>query len=432
MRVLVLGGYGLIGLEIVRRLRADGLDVTGMGRSAAKGARAAPGIAWIGADIATLTTPESWRAHLAGVDAVVNASGALQDGLRDNLVAVQDEAIRALIVACAQYGVHRFVQVSAPGADVAAETAFMRTKGAADTALKASALGWTIFKPGLVISANACGGTQLLRMLAAFPVVQPLVLGDARIQTVAADDVADAVSFALMNEQTTTRRAFDLVESGSHRLRDLVSAFRAWLGFAAAKWRLELPAALGFAIAHCADLAGWLGWRSPLRSTALRVLAHDVAGDASAWGAVRGRSLKSLDETLRALPATLQERVSARAGLVFPLLVVTLAAFWMASGLIGFWQTDEAARVLAGAVAPATAMTLVLAGSALDLCIGAGLLVRRFTRAAALASIVVSLGYLGSGTWLTPHLWADPLGPLVKIFPVMALALAVAALAEER
>ncbi|KAF0182277.1 MAG: SDR family oxidoreductase [Hyphomonadaceae bacterium] len=432
MRVLVLGGYGLIGLEIVRRLRADGLDVTGLGRSAAKGRRAAPDVDWIGADIATLTTPESWRAHLAGIDAVVNASGALQDGLRDNLAAVQDEAIRALIGACAEYGVHRFVQISAPGADAAGETAFMRTKGVADDALKASALRWTIFKPGLVISANAYGGTQLLRMLAAFPVVQPLVLGDARIQTVAADDVADAVSFALMHEQTTVHRTFDLVERGSHRLRDVVAAFRAWLGIVAAKRRLELPAAFGFAIAHLADLAGWLGWRSPLRTTALRVLARDVAGDASTWEAVRGRALKSLDETLRALPATLQERVSARAGLVFPALVMTLSAFWLASSLIGLWQTDAAARVLGGAVTPAMAMTLVFVGSALDLCIGAGLLVRRFTRAAARASIVVSLGYLASGTWLTPHLWADPLGPFVKIFPAMALALAVAALAEER
>jgi uncharacterized protein YbjT (DUF2867 family) len=352
--------------------------------------------------------------------------------LRDNLSAVQDEAIRALISACAQYGVHRFVQISAPGADAKAETAFMRTKGAADAALEASTLHWTIFKPGLVISANAYGGTQLVRMLAAFPVVQPLVLGDARIQTVAADDVADAVSFALTHEQTTARRAFDLVENGAHRLRDVVGAFRSWLGFAAAWRRLELPRALGFAIAYIADLAGWLGWRSPLRTTALRVIAHDVAGNASAWEAVRGRSLKSLDETLRALPATLQERVSARAGLVFPLLVTTLSAFWLTSGAIGFWQAGAAARVLDGAVAPATAMTLVLVGSVLDLCIGASLLVRRFTRGAALASIAVSLGYLASGTWLTPQLWADPLGPFVKVFPAIALAFAVAALAEER
>ena len=33
-RVLVLGAYGLIGSSVARRLAADGLHVTGLGRSA--------------------------------------------------------------------------------------------------------------------------------------------------------------------------------------------------------------------------------------------------------------------------------------------------------------------------------------------------------------------------------------------------------------
>jgi hypothetical protein len=44
----------------------------------------------------------------------------------------------------------------------------------------------------------------------------------------------------------------------------------------------------------------------------------------------------------------------------------------------------------------------------------------------------VSLAYLLLGAVLTPYLWADPLGPLVKIVPGIGLASAVAALAEER
>ncbi|MDZ4775989.1 MAG: SDR family oxidoreductase [Alphaproteobacteria bacterium] len=432
MRVLVLGGYGLIGLEIVRRLRADGLAVTGLGRSAAIGRRVAPDLRWIGADIGQLATPGAWRPHLADIDAVVNASGALQDGARDNLAAVQDEAIRALILACGAANIARFIQISAPGAAANATTAFLRTKAVADDALRTSSLSWTIFKPGLVLSSNAYGGTALVRMLAAFPLVQPLVLGDARVKTVAADDVADAVAFALAHDQTTARCDFDLVEQQAHALRDVIAMIRAWLGFAPARAQIELPRFLGFAIARGADLAGWLGWRSPLRTTALKVLAEDVDGDGSDWEAVRGRALKSLGATLLSLPSTMQERVSARATLVFPVLVLTLAAFWMASGLIGFWRADDAARVLDGVVAPGVAKTLVLGGAVIDVLIGAGLLIRKYTRAAAVGAIVVSIAYLVSGTVLTPHLWADPLGPLVKIFPAMALALAVAALAEER
>lgn len=430
MRVLVLGGYGLIGLETMRRLRVAGHEVIGLGRSVEKGRSAAPDVRWIGADIATLTTPHAWAAHIDGVDAIVNASGALQDGARDNLRAAQQDAIVALIDACEGKAI-RFIQISAPGAELDANTAFMRTKAVADAALRASALDWTILKPGLVLSANAYGGTSLLRMLAATPLVEPLVLGDARVQIVAASDVADAVVLAL-GGKTPARRDYDLAASETHTLRDVVSKFRAWLGFKLPVMRLELPRALGFALARGADLAGWLGWRSPLRTTALRVLSDGIICDGAAWEAASERRLKSLDETLAALPATAQERLYARAQLVLPILILTLSAFWIASGVIGFFQRAAAARVLDGALAPEQAMLFVLGGAVADLAIGIGLLLRPFTRVAALGAIAVSIAYLIGATLLAPHLWADPLGPLVKIFPSMALALGLAALTSER
>ena len=74
----------------------------------------------------------------------------------------------------------------------------------------------------------------------------------------------------------------------------------------------------------------------------------------------------------------------------------------------------------------------VSAGIVADLVIGFGLLWRKWVRPAAWASIFVSLGYLVVGTILAPGIWADPLGPYVKVFPAIALALAVTALVEER
>ncbi len=429
MRVLVLGGYGLIGLEIVRRLRAGGVDVTGLGRSARSGRRAAPDIRWIGADIAGLTTPASWGPHLVDVDAVVNAAGALQDGAKDNVARVHDTAIRALVAACEAAGVRRFVQISAPGATSDASTAFLRTKAAADQALRDSGLDWVIFKPGLVIAATAYGGTSLVRMLAAFPIVQPLVFADATVQTVAAGDVADAVAHALAHD---VRGEFDLVEAAPHTLRDIVVAFRAWLGFAPAAAQIDVPRWAGYAIARLADGAGWLGWRAPLRTTALRVLSHDVSGSGAAWTKMTGRRLMSLGETLATLPATAQERLFARTQLVFPLLIITLAGFWLATGVIALQQQDAAVAVLHGRIAPNAARALVVGGAILDMAIGVGLVVRATLQRAAWAAIAVSLAYLVAGTLLTPELWADPLGPLVKIAPSMALALAVAALAQER
>ena len=431
MRVLVLGGYGLIGSEVVRRLRADGLSVVGFGRSPAKGRRLIADIDWVGTDLANLTVPERWAPYLRGVDAVVNASGALQDGAHDRLRTCQHEAIVALIAACAQSGPRRYIQISAPGADADAATAFLRTKAKADHALRASALEWTILKPGLVLSAYAYGGTALLRMLAAFPAVQLLTLPDAKLQTVAASDVAEAVAVALTTERLV-RKELDLVERPIRTLAEAVLAFRAWLGFGSPRLTIIAPRFVTTLAGYCADMAGWLGWRSSLRTTAQKVLAENVLGDPEHGELALGRPLKTMTQSLQALPATMQERIFARTQLILPLLAASLALFWIASGVIALLQAKAAAAVLANTMLEAHAMSLVTAGALLDLAIGVGICVRKFARPSALAAIVVSLAYIALGSWTAPLLWIDPLGPFVKVLPGMALALAVAALLEER
>ena len=127
--------------------------------------------------MARLLAAEDWLPLVAGMDAVVNAAGALQDGPRDRLDAIHRGAVVALVAACEQAGVSRFVQISAIGADPASPDAFFSTKGEGDKAVANSSLEWTILRPGLVIAPAAYGGTALLRALAAFPGFIPAVDG---------------------------------------------------------------------------------------------------------------------------------------------------------------------------------------------------------------------------------------------------------------
>ncbi len=430
--VLVLGAYGLIGAGIARALSGAGHEIVGLGRSRAAAQRAFPDIRWIVHDIATARTASDWRTHLAGIDIVVNAAGALQQGLKDDLSGVHDTGICALIDACVEGGVGGYVQISAPGAGADADTAFLRTKAKADDYLKASALNWVVLRPGIVIGANAYGGSALVRMLAAVPVVQPLVLADATMQTVALQDVAYAVLAAVEGRVPAGVDA-DLVEPGSHDLEAVVARFRQWLGFRPARLTVRLPLWSGLAIARTADVLGWLGWRSPLRTTALTVLRSGVTGNPKAWADLSGHALSSLDETLAELPATVQERWFARLYLLLPMMIAVLSAFWIASGAIGFWRREAAALVLDGtALSGEAAMVCVVAGAIADLAVGAAVLVRRLARWACLGMIALTAAYLASGSFLTPHLWADPLGPFVKTVPAAMLALAAWALLEER
>ncbi len=430
MRVLVLGGYGLIGSAITKKLIRDGHAVTGLARSAQKGMTLIPYANWIGADISTLTQPESWHDHLDQIDIVVNASGALQNGLSDNIKTLQQDAIIALIKACEQTGVNRFVQISAPGADISSSTLFYKTKAAADNFLKDSTLDWTIFRPGLVIAPHAYGGTSLIRTLAAFPYIQPILMSKTPIQTVSIEDVADAVSIAI-NERIISVDV-DLVEENPQTLLDLTLGIRAWLGFTPAKAVWLLPFWVGKSIARFADLAGWLGWRSALRTTSLTVLANGVTGDAKSWQDLSNKANKTLAQTLNDLPSTIQERIYARVMLIFPFLILTLAGFWITSGIIGFAQHTEATAKLEDVMPETLSYLFVWLGASADILIGAALLFRPLTRFACFASVFVSASYLAASVYFTPHLWADPLGPMVKVFPVMALALVIATLMEDR
>jgi uncharacterized protein YbjT (DUF2867 family) len=431
LHILVLGAYGFIGQALVRRLKAAGHDVTGLGRSRAR-QRLLPDIAWRTADLDTLSVASDWDEHLRDVDAVVNAAGALQDGAKDDVWAVHDTAITALVEACVERHVARFVQISVPGAAAGSTSEFLRSKAPADACLKQSPLEWTILRPGVVIGRDAYGGTALLRMLAGFPLVQPLVFGNARLQTVGLHEVADMVLRAVAGN--LPRHAdFDLVEQQEHRLVDLVARFRRWLGFAPARAQIHVPEWLASGLAAVADVLGHLGWRPPLRSTALDIVTAGVLGDAKPLRKFLGRDLDGVDQTLSAMPATVQERWFARLYLAMPLMIATLSSFWVLTGAIALADIRGAGASLpAGLVATTAGHSLVAGGAIVDIALGLSVLYRPWAKRACGGMVIVTLVYLAAGTLLTPALWGDPLGPLLKAIPATVLAAITPIVLQER
>lgn len=431
MKILVLGGYGLIGDAIIGRLLRDGHHVAGLGRDIRDAQRRQPAVRWIAADMSKLLAAEDWLPVIAGMDAVVNAAGALQDGPRDRLDAIHRGSVVALVAACEQAGVRRFVQISAIGADPASANPFFSTKAEGDKAVTSSSLEWTILRPGLVIAPAAYGGTALLRALAAFPGFIPAVMSRQPIQTVSVTDVSEAVSRAVAGS-LPPRSATDLVEAEVRSLADVLLAFRAWLGLPPASI-VPMPAFLGRIAAVVADGLGLLGWRSPLRSAALAALTRGVTGNARSWKEISDHRLQPLEATLAAMPAHVQERWFARLWLLKPLVFGVLSLFWLVSGIVGFIRQDAAADILVShGLSPALALGMVLAGSVADLIVGTAVLVRSFARPALMGMIAITLAYLGAATVVAPDLWLDPLGAMVKAVPALCLVLVALAILDER
>src|SRR3954454_18260782 len=140
MRVLLTGATGLIGSAVLARLRADGHDTVAGARGSGGHLPLASRCATM--DIARATRPEDWLPHLAGVDAIVNCAGVLQDSARDSTRGVHVEGVAALFAACERGGIRRVVQLSAIGVDRETPTAFPRSKREGDEALMQRNLDW--------------------------------------------------------------------------------------------------------------------------------------------------------------------------------------------------------------------------------------------------------------------------------------------------
>ncbi|WP_432449515.1 SDR family oxidoreductase [Aliiroseovarius marinus] len=429
-RVLVLGAYGLIGAEVTRHLLAQGHDVTCLGRSSRAALKAFPDVPWVIRDMTEMCAEQDWHDVLADMDAVVNCAGALQDGPRDHLQAVHVDAISALARVAAARNI-QIVQISAAGVSDTASTAFFRTKAAGDQALLGSGGPVVILRPGLVLAPQSYGGTALIRQLAAFPLVQPLALKATPIQTVSVKDVALGVQHALAG-RLPDRSVLDLVEPEAHSLAKVVAAHRHWLGVAPARLTIAAPRwALG-GIGKLADALGRLGWRSPLRTTAIEVLKDGVRGDPDPYRALIG-DVTPLHKTLAGFESSGLHVLKARLAWFVPLGIAILSLFWMLSGVVGIISVGAAAEVLTRVGWPMWMAKLsVLFWAAVDLALGAAILYRPWVQKALLGMFLTCAIYLISASVVTPGLWLDPLGPLVKILPIMLVIALMSPLLEDR
>lgn len=431
-RVLVLGANGFIGSHAAAALSEAGWLVRAGARDPRAAARRAPSHEWVEADFGRRTRAADWAPLLADVDAVVNCVGVLQDGGGDSTEIAHVAGPRALVAACEAQGLKRFLHLSAVGAEPEAGTAYARTKHLTEQVLEASGLDWLVLRPSLVVARPVFGGTGLIRALAAFPVAMPVIGGEQRFRPVAMDDLCAAI-VAGLEDRAPVRERLDVAGPESLSQEALLRLYRGWLGLKPAPV-VRVPGILAAPMLALGDLAGRLGWPSPLRTTALRQMNHDVEGDPDRWVERLGVRPQTLARHLSRQPASVQDVWHARLWFVRPVAIVALSLFWVLSGVITLgpgWERSLA--VLAEGGLHGRVDELVAGGGAVvDIALGLALLVRPWTTRAALLMIAVTLTYLVAGTVLLPHYWLDPLGPWLKVVPGMALCLFVAATEARR
>jgi len=425
MRVLIVGGTGFIGSAIVARLEADGHDCVTMSRSRGVGPKHVP------LDIDKAVRPDDWALALNDVDAVINTAGALRAGARQSTENLHLVGISALYAACEAKGIRRIIHFSAIGVDRDAPSQFSRTKRQGEAALAARDLDWVVLRPSVVIGRTAYGGSALLRGLAALPVVITLP-ATAPIQPVHLDDVVETVLFFLQ-PSVPTRQAFDLAGPRQMSFDAAVRLIRRWLGWRPA-WSVPVPAWLASLLYRLGDVAWAFGWRPPVTTIAQAEMRRGAVGDPGPWQRATGIAPRDVEAALLREPASVQERWFARLYAIKPLLYVIFGLFWLTTGLISLGPGYEHGMSLLreGGLPERFGTLTLIAGALADIVIGCCILYRPFSRFGLWAAFIVSLVYVVMGTLLVPGLWSDPLGPMLKIWPVLVLNLVAMAIREDR
>jgi uncharacterized protein YbjT (DUF2867 family) len=428
-RILVLGASGLVGWFVTDELRSRGFHVTGIARRFSSSQKAGA----LDFEMPILSIDPVSLARIIqdhDIDLVVNCLGVLQDGPGSDTRAVHRDFVARLLQAIREAGrMVRLVQISIPGADDDDRTAFSRTKREAERMIAASGIAYAILRPGFVVAPSAYGGSAMLRALAAFPIQLPAAESATPFHPVAVEDIAATIAWLAGRNRNeieipSDSVSWDLMQPQPVTLGGVIEQFRSAFGTAEME-RITMP---GFVLdfgARMGDLANWLGWMPPMRTTAIAELRRGVTGDPHPWIAATGIVPKTISQIVRQRSASIQDKWFARLFLIKPLVIASLVVFWTASGFIALMISyDAAAQILTShGFTPSLVAPFTVGTSLMDMAIGILIAFRRTCAIGLIAGIAVSLGYMLGTAVLTPDLWVEPLGALVKTGPAIMLML---------
>jgi len=219
-RVLVTGGAGFVGSQLVAKLSADGHDVVVLTRrrERARHLLLLPTVRVVEADPHDPATLARWA---ASATAAVNLIGVLHERGRDTFERVHVEFPRALVAACRSAGVSRILHASALAASADTASAYLRSKAAGEAIVAESGLDWTIFRPSVIFGRGDSFLNLFAKLAQMFPVI-PLACAHARFQPVFVGDVAACIARALVDDETIGER-YSLCGPKTYTLEELVS-----------------------------------------------------------------------------------------------------------------------------------------------------------------------------------------------------------------
>lgn len=236
--ILVTGASGFLGRQLVEELVRSGHSV----RAATRSSPSFPGAVNVTL-IPDLSRPVDWRPFLEGIDIVIHLAGVAHADLKGADLPTFDSvnwiATQNLALAARQSGIERFIFVSSVRAQVGPSATrvvdeehelhptdhYGRSKLAAESAVRAAGVPFTILRPVAVYGPHPRGNIRTLLRLAMMPWPLPFQGLTSRRSLLGIDNFISAVLFVLDNP-AAAGGTYLVADSAPYTVRDIFTMLR--------------------------------------------------------------------------------------------------------------------------------------------------------------------------------------------------------------
>lgn len=232
MRLVLTGATGFLGGHLLAKLSSLGHECRVLTRTDKQAAlqRQFPGVTFQATD---LSSPRDLESALQGADGVINLIGILNEKVWERggagFRAAHVAPVAALVDACGQSHIRRFIQVSALNAGKG-NSYYLQSKGEAENILRsADHIDETIVQPAVIFGPGDSFFNRFAALLRFAPVL-PLACPNAKMQPVWVEDVVTAIGLCL-DHRATAGKTLELVGPEVFSLRQLVektAEFKGW------------------------------------------------------------------------------------------------------------------------------------------------------------------------------------------------------------
>jgi NADH dehydrogenase len=203
----LFGGGGFLGRYVAQALFNQGVRVRIAQREPRKAFFLKPlgGLGQTQFVPADIRYPKQVAAAIKNSDAVINLVGVL----KGDFEGLHSDGARNVAEACADQGIGSLVHVSAIGADTESESAYGRTKGEGEQAVRSAFPGATIMRPSVVFGREDNFVNRFAGIARLSPVL-PVVRGATKFQPVYAADVGKAITAAALDPRHHGGKIYEL------------------------------------------------------------------------------------------------------------------------------------------------------------------------------------------------------------------------------